>query len=77
MNFLEGLEFFARFLWPVLLAWNVYLFRRTSENRDDLNAFRLHVAEKYTCKADIQKMFDDLEERLDQRLNQFVMTIRQ
>lgn len=77
MTFSEAVDYFLRYLWPLLLAWNVYLYRRTQANKDDLFGFRLHVAENYTSKEDLKEMLSALEERIDKRLNQFIVTINQ
>lgn len=64
-----------RIIVPFLIGWNVYLFNQGQKNMDALNEFRLHVAENYTIKADLQKMVDDLEDRLEKQLNTFFKTI--
>ena len=64
-----------RIIVPFLIGWNVYLFSQGQKNKEELNQFRLHVAENYTIKADLQKMVDDLEDRLEKQLNTFFKTI--
>lgn len=72
MSILDALEFFARFLWPVLLAWNVYLYRQIQTNNRALFEFRLAVARDYMSKRDLEKMFDDWERRIDIRLKEYI-----
>ena len=64
-----------RIIVPFLIGWNVYLFNQGQRNREELNKFRLHVAENYIIKADLQKMIDDMEDRLEKRLDTFFKTI--
>jgi len=60
---MEAFEFIARFVWPAVLAWNVFLFRT-------LMNLRLKIAEEYTSKRDLEKMFSGFEARLETRLNE-------
>lgn len=75
MTFPEALEFFARYVWPFLLAWNVYLFRQVYQCRRDMYEYKLYVATNFTSKRDLEKMFSDFEARIDKRLDQFSQTI--
>jgi hypothetical protein len=76
----ETFEYLARYVWPAVLAWNVYLFRT-------LLNLRLKMAEEYSSKADIEKMFADFglrfsdfetrfDKRLDERFSMFEQIIK-
>lgn len=75
MEFVDALEFFARFVWPLLLAWNIYLFKQNQGTRDHLLKFQLHVAENYIAKADLEKMMGGFEKRFDKRFDQLFQLI--
>ncbi|WP_257293647.1 hypothetical protein [Endozoicomonas sp. YOMI1] len=60
---------------PFLVTWNVFLFTQSQRNKDNLHHFQLHVAENYIGKADLEKMIQRLEERLEKQLNSFFKTI--
>lgn len=72
MTFAEALSFFGRYIWPVLLAWNVYLYRQIQATNRATYEYRLAMAKDYASKRDLEKMFDDFEKRLEKRLDQFV-----
>ena len=72
MTVTEALTIFARYIWPVMLAWNIYLYRQIQANRRDMYEYRIAMARDYTSKRDFEKMFDDFERRLDKRLEQIV-----
>lgn len=65
----ETLDFVARYVWPLVVMWNVYLFRT-------LTNLRLKIAEEYTSKQDLQKMFTDFESRLAERFTLFEKIIK-
>lgn len=76
---MEYLELALRYIWPAVLGWNLYLFRRIGEVQDiklALAAYKLEVAKEYTTKADLEKMFESLEKRLDERLTLFVDSLK-
>ncbi|VVS90784.1 hypothetical protein [Desulfoluna spongiiphila] len=71
----DAFEFIARYLWPAVLAWNVYLFRsqdalrvHQSDEKLALVEFKLFVAENYTSKQDLQDIFSRFEQRFMERL---------
>ncbi|VFQ42389.1 hypothetical protein [Desulfoluna butyratoxydans] len=66
----ETFEFIARYLWPAVLAWNIYLFRKEQANELAIVNLRLYISENYTSKRDLEKMFSDFENRLETRLNE-------
>jgi len=70
MDFWEALTLFARFVWPALLAWNIYLYRQIQFNNRELFDFKIGVAREYMNKNDMKEMFTDFEERIDKRLDQ-------
>jgi hypothetical protein len=75
VEFQIALDFFARYIWPLLLAWNVYLWRCTQRNWRDLYCFRLHVAENFAAKRDLEKLLTDFEARIDKRFDQLISTL--
>ena len=56
-TFADALEFFARYVWPLLLAWNVYLYRQIQANKAELFEFKLSVIRDYTAKRDLDRIF--------------------
>ncbi len=76
MTFKELVEMMAKFMWPVLMGVFVGLYSQVQQNRADMYDLRLHVAESYTTKADLEKMFADFEARIDKRLDQFVQVLK-
>ena len=72
MTIAEALTIFARYVWPALLAWNIYLYRQIQANRRDMYEYRISMARDYTSKRDLEKMFDDFERRMDKRLEQII-----
>jgi len=82
MDFTDAFVFFAKFIWPPLLAWNVYLHRSIQKSNEEIQkgkdavaALRLHVAEHYAGKKDLEKMFSDFERRIEGRIDQLVKTL--
>lgn len=61
--------FISSYVWPVVLAWNAYLFGAYMKQERDLAAHKLFVAENYISKRDLEKMFSSFEERIDERLS--------
>lgn len=72
MTIADALTFFARYVWPVMLAWNIYLWRQIQANQRDMYEYRLAMTKDYASKRDLEKMFADFEHRLDKRLEQIV-----
>lgn len=70
MSWREVLELFARYLWPVLLAWNIHVYSLVQTNREEHQGFRLYVAQTYIAKADLEKMLGGFEKRFDKRFDQ-------
>lgn len=69
------LDILMRIAFPLIIAWNTYLFSLCNRNKDALHRFQLHVAENFTSKSDLQKMIDDMEVRLEKQLSTFLKTI--
>ena len=61
---------------PFLITWNIFLFNKSQTNQEELHNFELYVAQNYTSKADLEKMIDDMEGRLEKQLNAFVKTMQ-
>lgn len=76
MSFKELAELIARYVWPLLIVWNGYIFTVTQEQKEEMFQFRLHVAENYTGKKDLKEMFDQFEDRFDQRFEDFLKTLK-
>ncbi len=76
MNFKEFVELVAKFMWPIILGAYMALYSQVQDTKAELYALRLHVAEAYTTKADLEKMFADFEGRIDKRLDQFVQVLK-
>jgi hypothetical protein len=72
MDFMEAAEFFARFVWPLVLAWNIFLYRSSNKNKEALNAFQLEVAKDYASKKDLEKLFSDFETRFNKQIEQLI-----
>ena len=70
MTVSEAREMFLKYLWPVLLAWNIFLYQQIQASNSVMYEFRLEVARNYTSKRDLEKLFDDFERRMDKRLEQ-------
>lgn len=68
---MEALELFARYVWPMILAWNIFLFKGQQDARKEIQAYKLYVAQNYTSKADLQNMFTDFEKRFNEKLEMF------
>ena len=59
-----------------LVAWNVYLFKRTLDNERQKSEFELKVAESYTSKEELKEMINRLENRQEKQLDSFLKSIR-
>jgi hypothetical protein len=70
MSLADVLIFFGRYLWPLLLAWNIYLYRQIQSNQRSTFEDRLAMARDYASKRDLEKMFEAMESRIDTRLEQ-------
>lgn len=71
----ELFEFVARYIWPAVLLWNVYLFQCYLETNTALQDYKLHVAQHYTSKQDLEKMLGGFEKRFDKRFDQLFQLI--
>lgn len=69
---MEAAEFFARYLWPLLLGWNLFLYNSSNKNKEALNAFQLEVAKDYASKKDLEKLFSDFEARFNKQIEQLI-----
>lgn len=65
----ELFEWVARYIWPFVVMWNVYLFQCNLNTDKALQDYKLHVAQNYTSKQDLEKMMTGLENRLGKRLD--------
>lgn len=74
---MEKLEMFARYIWPLILVWNIFLFQNQLETRQEIQAYKLYVAQSYTSKADLQNMFTDFEKRFNEKLEIFFTITKQ
>ena len=74
MDFSTG-DTLIRITVPLLVAWNVFLFRQNLHNKDKLHQFQLHVVEFYTSKKDLERMMQRLEEQLEKQLNNFFNSV--
>lgn len=72
MTFKEFVEIAARYIWPLVLGAFIFLCGRVQQLERTVYEQRLHVAENYTSKNDLEKMFSDFERRMDKRLDHLV-----
>lgn len=75
MDAAEIFEWIARYVWPFVLMWNVYLFQYAQTSRRELQDFKLYVARNYTSKQDLEKMLAGFEDRFDKRFEQLFQLI--
>lgn len=75
MDAAEIFEWIARYVWPFVLMWNVYLFQYAQASRSQLQDFKLYVARNYTSKQDLEKMLAGFEDRFDKRFEQLFQLI--
>jgi len=64
---MEIIEIIARYVWPAVLAWNIYLFTGLRSQELAHIEYKLFVAENYTSKDDLKTMFDAFERRFDDK----------
>jgi len=72
MTLRQFFELFAKYVWPAVLAWNVFLYQHVQATQMAIYEDRLTIAREYTSKKDLEKMFDDLENRIDKRLSEMI-----
>ncbi|MEZ6853129.1 hypothetical protein [Halodesulfovibrio aestuarii] len=75
MDAAEIFEWIARYVWPFVLMWNVYLFQYAQTSRNQLQEFKLYVARNYTSKQDLEKMLAGFEDRFEKRFEQLFQLI--
>lgn len=76
LTFKEVVGLLARFVWPVVLAFSVFMYAELQGVKVDLASLNLKIAEEYATKEDLQDMLDRLENRLNKRLDQVVDIIK-
>ncbi len=55
----------TNFVLAGVLGWQVFLFKSWQANKEAIATLRLHVAENYVRKDDMQESFTRLENKLD------------
>ncbi|WP_300674083.1 hypothetical protein [Desulfoluna sp.] len=77
LSFRDLIDLGARYIWPLIVCWNVYMFQQIVSLKNDNFDLRLTMAQEYSSKADIEKMFtdfgarfSDFETRFDKRLDE-------
>ncbi len=68
-------ELIARYIWPLILGWNIFLFNGFRAQELALVEYRLFVSENYTSKADLKNMFDGFETRFDEKISMVVKLV--
>ncbi|VVS91069.1 hypothetical protein [Desulfoluna spongiiphila] len=84
LSFRDLVDLGARYVWPLIVCWNVFTYTQTIEAKKEIfntqlkmSQLELKIAREYTSKADIEKMFadfsarfSDFETRFDKRLDE-------
>jgi hypothetical protein len=65
-------ELIVKYVWPLILGWNIFLFNGVRAQELAHIEYRLFVAENYTSKADLKNMFDGFEKRFDEKFSMVV-----
>ena len=68
MKLEQLLEVFGQYVWPLLVGAFLYLHRMGRRNERDIAAFKVHVAENYHNKKELGKLFNDLRQHFDTRI---------
>ena len=68
MKLEQLLEVFGQYVWPLLVGAFLYLHRMGRMNERDIAAFKVHVAENYNNKKELGKLFNDLRQHFDTRI---------
>ena len=87
LSFRDLVEMGTRYIWPLIVCWNVYMFQQIVSLKNDNFDLRLTMAQEYSSKADIEKMFADFgarfsdfetrfDKRLDERFSMFEQLIK-
>ncbi|WP_419174404.1 hypothetical protein [Desulfosediminicola sp.] len=66
------LVIFLRYLWPFIVAWNVYLHRQDRNREKALSDYKLYVAQNYMSKTDLENMFEKFERSMDEKLRLYI-----
>jgi hypothetical protein len=66
---MEIAELIARYLWPMVLGWNIFLFKGVRAQEQAHAEYKLYVAQNYTSKTDLKDMFDGFERRFDEKFS--------
>jgi hypothetical protein len=69
---MQIVELIAKYVWPLVLGWNIFLFNGVRAQELAHIEYRLFVAENYTSKADLKNMFDGFEKRFDEKFSMVV-----
>jgi hypothetical protein len=64
---MEILELIARYAWPPVLAWNIYLFGKINAQEKARSECQLFCARNYISKADLKEVFEAFEKRFDEK----------
>lgn len=75
MELKEFMGVLGRYLLPFIIAWNVYLHQGIEEQKTALAAYRLHVAENYLNKQDLENLFEKFESRFDEKLKLYTKNL--
>ena len=75
MKLEQLLEVFGQYVWPLLVGAFLYLHRMGRRNERDIAAFKVHVAENYNNKKELGKLFNDLRQHFDTRIEDVKKTI--
>ena len=66
---MDIIELIARYIWPLVLGWNIYLFGRIHAQEKAHAECKLFCARSYISKADLKDMFDSFEKRMDEKFD--------
>jgi hypothetical protein len=68
-------ELVVKYVWPLILGWNIFLFDGVRSQQLEHLQYRLFVSEHYTSKADLKNMFDGFEKRFDEKFSMVVTLV--
>ncbi|MGB3222526.1 MAG: hypothetical protein WBB23_06975 [Desulforhopalus sp.] len=72
---MDIIELIARYIWPLVLGWNIYLFGRIHAQEKAHAECRLFCARNYTSKTDLERMFNGFEKRFDEKFSMVVKLV--
>ncbi len=72
MNLQQFFEITLKYAWPLIVAWNIFLFQKMETQEKCIADYKIYVAENYLSKSDLERMFQKLEDNLKDKIELYL-----